>query len=318
MARAGARRYWLIWAAVIPVAVWAAIRLFGLERGFVLVPLMAYTPYAAVAALLVSGIAIALRNWVAGAVAVLATACLLAAVLPRALGSRAEVPPGAMTVDVLSSNIHLGGAGVGALMDLVRTRDPDVLALQELTPAFAQKLERAGIERLLPNSVLSVRRQASGGGIYSKFSLRRMRENASYGFRMPRAEAQLPDGSALRIVDVHPYTPQRSLLTRWYDGLESLPSTGEGTPWVLVGDFNATLDHAELREVIDGGYRDAADAVGEGLFPTWPRRRLLPPPVTIDHVLADRRFDIADYAVAELPGTDHRAIYARLVLPEGP
>ncbi len=29
----------------------------------------------------------------------------------------------------------------------------------------------------------------------------------------------------------------------WREALESLPSTGAGTPWVLVGDFNATLDH---------------------------------------------------------------------------
>jgi hypothetical protein len=34
VSRAGARRYWPIWVAVVPIAIWTAIRLFGLEGGF--------------------------------------------------------------------------------------------------------------------------------------------------------------------------------------------------------------------------------------------------------------------------------------------
>jgi hypothetical protein len=37
--------------------------------------------------------------------------------------------------------------------------------------------------------------------------------------------------------------------------------------------------------------------------------------ITIDHVLADRRFGVAEYGVDDLPGSDHRAIHATLVLP---
>ena len=63
------------------------------------------------------------------------------------------------------------------------------------------------------------------------------------------------------------------------------------------------------------GYRDAADVAGEGLEPTWPQDEYRSPPVTIDHVLADRRIGFADYDVLDLPGSDHRAVFARLVLP---
>jgi len=112
-----------------------------------------------------------------------------------------------------------------------------------------------------------------------------------------------------------PYPPLRNRIDDWSSALESLPSAGAGAPWVLAGDFNATLDHAELRDVIDRGYRDAGDAAGEGLEPTWPVGGRHMPPVTIDHVLADRRLGIADYEVLGLPGSDHRPVYARLVLP---
>ena len=61
----------------------------------------------------------------------------------------------------------------------------------------------------------------------------------------------------------------------------------------LAGDFNATLDHAELRRVLDRGYRDAAEQAGVALRPTWPTgKRILPTLVTIDHVLADRRVQV--------------------------
>jgi endonuclease/exonuclease/phosphatase family metal-dependent hydrolase len=39
------------------------------------------------------------------------------------------------------------------------------------------------------------------------------------------------------------------------------------------------------------------------------------PPVTIDHVLAPHRLGVAGYAVADLPGSDHRAVFARLAVP---
>jgi len=89
--RAGPHRHRLTWAAVVPVALWAIVRCFGLERGFPLTPLIAYTPYVAVAALLAAGVALRLRNWAAAALATVATVALLAAVLPRAF-ARLVVP----------------------------------------------------------------------------------------------------------------------------------------------------------------------------------------------------------------------------------
>ena len=41
----------------------------------------------------------------------------------------------------------------------------------------------------------------------------------------------------------------------------------------------------------------------------------MPPSITIDHILADRRLGIGEYGVDDLPGSDHRAIHAVVVLP---
>lgn len=315
MGRAGARRYGLIWAAVIPIALWALLRACALEGGGLLTSAMFFTPYAAIAALLVAGIAVALRNWAAAAVTAAATACLMAAVLPRAIGSETERAAGHETLTVLSANVYLGTADPAALVALVDRYHPDLLSVQELTPSFARKLRRAGIGRRLPRSVLMAQPKGHGAGLYSRFPLTPLPHQTHLFFRMPRALVVLPDGRRLRLVAIHPEPPNMSV-DSWKEALESLPTPGVGIPWVLVGDFNATFDQAEFRGIVDGGYRDAGEATGKGLEPTWPGPDESPwGLITIDHVLADSRLGVAEYGVEDLPGSDHRAIHARLVLP---
>jgi endonuclease/exonuclease/phosphatase family metal-dependent hydrolase len=85
---------------------------------------------------------------------------------------------------------------------------------------------------------------------------------------------------------------------------------------VLAGDFNATLDHSLVGDLLGSGYHDAADATGNGLTATWPQQGWKPVPgVTIDHVLADSRMAIRAFGVHALPDTDHRPVFAELGLP---
>lgn len=316
MDRSGWRRYPWLWVAVVPIGIWAIVRVFGLESGFPLIPLLAFTPYLAAAALLVAGLTVALRNWAAAALAGLAAVCLMAAVLPRAIGSGETAPAGSTELGVLSANVYRGAADETALIETIRRHAPDLLAVQELTPEFAAGLQRAGIGRLLPERILSTRPGASGGGLYSRLPLRQLLQRDKHPFPLPRAAIGLPGGRTVRTVDVHPHTPTRNGIGSWRAGLERLPSPGAGTPWVLAGDFNATLDHAELRELLADGYRDAGDVTGEGLTATWPAAgKLRSPPVTIDHILADERLTILEYAVDDLPGSDHRTVFARLAVP---
>lgn len=316
MPAAGARRYWLIWFAVLPVAAWATVRVLGLDSGFPLEAMMVFTPYVAVAALLAAGVCVALENWAAAALAGLATLCLAVAVLPRALGDGTVSADGRETLSVLASNVYHGKADPDALVALVDRFHPDLLSVEELTPGFARELAAAGLGSRLPNSVLETRGSASGAGLYSRLPMRQLPAPDRFFFRMPRAELRLPDGRRVRVVGVHPFPPERSYSTRnWEESLASLPSAGRGSPWVLAGDFNATFDQAPFRDLVGRGYRDAGEVAGKGLEPTFPREAHLVPPITIDHVLADRRLGIVEYSVEELPGSDHRSIRAVLALP---
>ena len=116
---------------------------------------------------------------------------------------------------------------------------------------------------------------------------------------------------------MHPLPPISPANTRaWRDALRALPGpdAGGGVPRVLLGDFNATLDHHELRGLLDRGYADAADSTGDGLRPTWPTTGAKPP-LTIDHVLLPAPVEVRRLSLHDLPGSDHRALIAELRLP---
>jgi endonuclease/exonuclease/phosphatase (EEP) superfamily protein YafD len=317
VAAAGARRYWLIWVAVIPVTLWALVRALGLDGGGLIVPLLAFTPYALIAAFFLAGIAAALSNWAAALVAGLAMVLMGAAVLPRAIGDGTVDPAGHETLGILSANIHRGTSDPAALVGLVERFHPDLLAIQELTPAFVRKLDAAGIGRALPRRRLVVfpgKPLRPGVGIYSRLPLRPLPPDDDNGVG---AAVRMPDGRLVRVIDFHPHTPKPGHIGEWRESLEALPSAGRGAPRVVVGDFNATLDQAELRDAVARGYRDAGEVAGKGLEPTFPREGWdgLGPFITIDHVLADERLGIVEYGVAEQLGSDHRAIHAVLALP---
>jgi endonuclease/exonuclease/phosphatase (EEP) superfamily protein YafD len=312
--RLGAGRFWPVWLVVGPFAALALVRSLGVDGATPIAFLLAFTPHAVVGALLVGAAVAVLRNWAAAAVSAAAGLVLLLAVLPRATGGAEEPRPGSEPLEVMSANVLVGRADAAALVESVRSRHPDVLAVQEITPGFQRRLRAAGIGRYLPDSIVAREWPDRGHdrAIYSRLPMRPISPG-----RGGRVLLTLADGTEVRVANVHPRTPSPDGTPRWAAELENLPSPGEGPPWLLIGDFNATLDHSVLRDILDRGYRDAADATGNGLIGTWPAGRALPPQVTIDHVLADRRFGISAYGVEDLAGSDHRAVHASVFLPPG-
>jgi len=303
------------WIAALPFAVWAAIRLFGLDGGYPLEAMMPFTPYVAAGAAVAVALGLALRRRAPAALAALAAICLGAVALPRQFGDGTVSAAGRRTLNVLAANVHRGRASPTGLVHLVDELHPDLLTIEEYTPRFGREMAAAGLDSRLRHHVVDAAPSSSGTAIYSRFPLRRL-PTAAYRFKMARAEASLPGGSRLRIVAVHPFPPVKSTVTgEWEEVLSTLPSGGHGVPWLLAGDFNATFDQTPFRELVARGYRDAGEVAGKGLDSTFPADgSLFPPPITIDHILADERWGVVEYEVEPLPNSDHHAIFAVLAL----
>ena len=307
----------LLWLLTLPGLLWAILRLGGWDRG-ILVQLFAFTPYVAAWAWLPVVFALAGRHWAAGAVALVAAVAMTACVLPRALPG--DKPAGGVALQVMTSNLLLGGADPAAVVRLVREHDIEVLAVQEFTPEAQAGLRAAGLAELLPYSSLAAEGGSTGSGLYSRYPIAAAGAHRNGGgFMQAYGTIQPPGSDPLLVESAHPAAPYAvSALPDWREDLLKQPHADpDGPARILLGDFNATLDHAELRDLISYDYRDAAAAVGKGLVPTWglyhPPRRL--PPVTIDHVLVDTRIGVRDVQVHRIPETDHRAVLAWLTLP---
>ncbi len=307
----------IAWIAAVPFAAWAVIRLFGLDSGYPLEEMMPFTPYVAVGAVAATALGLALRSWAPAVLAALAALSLAAVVLPRQFGDDTVSAAGRQTLNVLAANVHRSEADPEGVIHLVDELHVDVLTVEEFKQRFGRELTADGIDSRLPYHVLDAAKSSSGTAIYSRYPLRRLPTADDNLFKMARAEATLPGGRRVRIVAVHPYPPrQPSVTAEWEDVLSTLPSGGQGTPWLLAGDFNATFDQSPFRDLVGRGYRDAGEAAGKGLDGTYPAGGgLLPPPITIDHILADERFGVVEYEVEPLPNSDHRAIFAELALP---
>jgi endonuclease/exonuclease/phosphatase family metal-dependent hydrolase len=194
-----------------------------------------------------------------------------------------------------------------------------VLAVQEFTPGARQGLAAAGVDALLPYQALAEERGTTGSGLYSRYPMAGQGSHRGRGGNLQAyATVSPPGATAVTVESAHPLAPfATSALRDWRADLAAEPVPDpDGTPRILLGDFNSTLDHAPVRDLISRGYRDAADAVGKGLAGTWPYAGAEPIPwVTIDHVLVDRRIGVRNVSVREIPRSDHRAILATIQVP---
>ncbi|MFB9183948.1 endonuclease/exonuclease/phosphatase family protein [Dactylosporangium sucinum] len=312
----------LLWLMVVPFVIWTAARLLGLESGFPTVQLIAFTPYVAVASLVPLAIAILTKRiWPAVVVAV-ATIALAACVLPRMIADSDPGTEDGPSLRVMTVNMLMGRADPVRIVHLIREHKVDLVAFQEFTPEGEDALIDAGMSGLLPNAVSFSKPGVAGSAIYSRFGL----TNQGYrqfdvDFGQAQARVNVPGAKELHVESVHPCAPAPSSARDecWVANLAAQPAaTPEGpTVNILLGDFNATIDHEAFREVLAKGYRDAADVVGAGCVGSWPYDdRWFIPGVQLDHVVADKRVGVRKVSVHQVAGSDHKAVYAELVLPK--
>ena len=251
--------------------------------------------------------------------ATLAAAALTAAVVPRAI-PRPQPPVDGAELRVLTSNLLVGRADAESLVSLVVSSGADVLFLQELTDGAAIRLQKAGLDSVLPYHVLEpVVYGPKGSGIWARYPLRDGLAVAPASRSRPVARLDVPGGQSVQLVCVHLRPPRPSRSSQRGGPLAHRDGDAAGSgdaPVIMAGDFNATLDHARFRELLRLGYVDAAVQAGRGLIPTWgPRPGGELAVLAIDHILLDPRCAVRAFSAHRLPGTDHRALYAQIQLP---
>ncbi len=221
---------------------------------------------------------------------------------------------------IMTLNTLNGNASAEEIVALCRAQNVEILCLQELTDDMVTALQEAGIDEILPYSVVSAGASSvSNGGRNGIWTLAPM-SNISYNL-LPIETSSMPAGTIqigdieLRIVSVHPNSPVRGAEDLWESGLSTIGSLSDyDHSYLIMGDFNSTWDHAHFRELLGESFVDAGEQAGEGFHMTYPANSIIPAVLEIDHIVYQRDSGIvvSDLETVEISGTDHLALLATL------
>lgn len=233
-----------------------------------------------------------------------------------------SVPAEAPRLRCLLFNVRYSNERMSEVAAFLREQEPDLLAVQEVTPALhAQLVEECGFIEIAkelrpdPLSAAIYRRADAPIEVESSEVLRADRTPVAVGF----LSAQLRWGSRSfrvvvpRILPPVKGEPVRALRAEHYAYLRGIAQ--DSPALVLIGDLNSTPFSSDFRALLrETGLRDSAQ--GFGYQPSWPTFGLASlAPIPIDHVLHSAAFVTAKREVIRRKlGSDHFPVLAELVV----
>lgn len=231
----------------------------------------------------------------------------------QVLGANPPAAAGAERLTVMTANLYAGEADGIELVRIASEEDVDVLVVEEITATALAAMDRAGMGSLYPSRVGAADDMDSDGTmVFSRLPLGESRPV------LTGHDSWLVPVGDLTLLAVHAFAPTD--VAQWradHDTIRAAASVAD--PDLIVGDFNATLDHRPMRTLASRGWRSVAELANEGWQPTWPANGLsgflglpLPALVQIDHVLVGSRLAAVSSRTVDLPGTDHLAVIAEV------
>lgn len=219
----------------------------------------------------------------------LALGALVVVSVLRFGGEWVSLPPGHTSEPLLrvaSWNLEVGARAAAATVEVLRSMDADIVALQELDPHTADQIEAdSAVRARFPYRALAPRADLAGMGLLSVHPI----DMAELRLDPPHQDGWLlhPSGR-VRILNAHPFPAalrprvlgvpvgidpaSRNRELAWLRAAVASDVT-RGLPVVLVGDFNTSPSEPAFTELTEG-LLDAHAEVGQGPGWTWRPSRL--------------------------------------------
>lgn len=255
-----------------------------------------------------------LRRWFAGgAVLALAGVVLQAWLLGPFFAGKGAGTTTDLTV--MTANLEFGAGDASTVVETATKRDVDVLVLEEVTPPELTRLKAAGLDSLFSESAGAAAPGPAGTMVFSTEPLTVLDPlTLANGGLAVTVGGDHP----FTLLAVHTATPMQDV-GRWRSDEHAVRDRADAEQkkgaLLVVGDFNATYDHAAFRSVLDIGLSDATAQANSGWQPTWPtkyRRSWYRPALPLDHVLTTTQFSAVSTSTVSVPDTDHEALVVKL------
>ncbi|MBW8881377.1 MAG: endonuclease/exonuclease/phosphatase family protein [Asticcacaulis sp.] len=241
-----------------------------------------------------------LRFRLAGGLAVLATAVMIAAVLPQAAPKAPPADRSRAPVRVVFANLLIRNPTPEKLAPWVDKQDPDIVALVEANPDA-----RAELMKDLQKGRPYVAKRYDMV-IVSKYPLSHVRPRPG-GFALMTADVATPDGPmTLAVAHLTRPWPFKSPMDqrRQFDRLADSLGEDVDRRFVMVGDFNTPPLASGLGDFTHRTGLHTAPAL-RGTWPTFLPSMLR---VTIDNGMASPDLSLQNRDVGGYTGSDHRPI----------
>lgn len=238
------------------------------------------------------------------ALPLLGTAILNAVyVLPWYIGPTPE--DGSTTIKILSANVRASNDQYEHLLDLIDTEQPDIIFLQEYSPAW-----RDATRSLIGNyqyNYAEPREDNFGIAVFSRLALDSVRHVDSPPLAYPTIIATFTlNEESVTMINTHPTIPiSQSLFdarNEHIDNLADFVSHLDGAV-ILSGDLNLSVWCRRYRMLEERtGLRNTRR--GFGVLPTWPT--FMPfAMIPIDHVLVSDDIGVIEARTGNRIGSDH-------------
>ncbi len=235
--------------------------------------------------------------------------------LPAALSPvAADVDQDATSLRLLLANLQYSNEAHQSFTDLIHEQNPDLIVVQEVTPAWASAL--GALSERYPFSEVLPREGAFGIGVLSRRSLYDV-EVLDLGHpSYPAVLARLTAGDrTLALLAAHPPPPVAdALFTARNEQLREVARLMRGlaSPKVLLGDLNTSSWSPYFSDLLkQSGLRNARD--GFGILPTWPSF-FRPAMIPIDHCLISRGIRVEAVRTGPDIGSDHLPLIIDLLV----
>jgi endonuclease/exonuclease/phosphatase (EEP) superfamily protein YafD len=212
---------------------------------------------------------------------------------------------GKTVIKLLNANVHAGNNEYRDLFDLVGEEQPDIIFLQEFSPAWRDATQ--SLSNDYPFSYMEPRAGNFGIAMFSRIPLDSVTHIDSPPLGYPTIIATVTVNEvSLTLIDTHPTIPiTRSLYdarNAQLDSLAELTGRANGAV-VLIGDLNISPWCHRYRMLEERtGLRNTRR--GFGIVPTWPT--FMPfAMIPIDHALVSDDVGVIETRTGRRIGSDH-------------
>jgi endonuclease/exonuclease/phosphatase family metal-dependent hydrolase len=223
----------------------------------------------------------------------------------------------------MSFNVFQRNTEIDALISIILEQDPDILALQEVTPDIGDQMVSKLSDRY-PYHTIDLLDDEMGQALMSRYPIQQLSATPDYHYQT--AIVDTPLGS-IQIFNIHsptlfPFSWKEhwQIQRSFFEGVLIEINQVEG-PKIVLGDFNTT-PLTELYALLTDDLSDTHLESGWGFGFSYPARpklgiRLPTPLLRIDYIFTSDHFISVNTQVLKESGdSDHRPIKTELLLKQ--